>query len=87
MVSNQQKAVGFPIPYLIMYATNDRIVDSQGSEGFSTRNHSSQKAFTSSQAYCYKDFAPHELHNSSLKEDTYKKIFSWLKARVEADAQ
>ncbi|MCH2208904.1 MAG: lysophospholipase [Lentisphaerales bacterium] len=81
------KAEKFPKPFLLIYGSHDKIVNSEGSKEFFSLNQKSRQVFSASKQICYENFFPHELHNSSKKDQVMQHISNWIKALVTSDSQ
>ena len=58
MTETMQQADVFPKPFLLLYGSDDRIVNSEGSKEFYERNQQSAKKFKETKALCYENYFP-----------------------------
>ncbi|MCM8536645.1 MAG: lysophospholipase [Lentisphaeraceae bacterium] len=84
MVSVIDAKEKFKLPYFLSWGDKDKIVAGQGSKEFVEKNlDETQRCFVKE----YKDFFPHELHNSSRKEEVISDMLKWIKALEASDSQ
>ncbi|MCM8530128.1 MAG: lysophospholipase [Lentisphaeraceae bacterium] len=82
MVSVIEAEEVFPHPYFLSWGDKDKIVAGQGSKDFAEKNADKTKRCFVKE---YKNFFPHELHNSSRKEEVINDMLSWIEALEASD--
>ncbi len=71
-----ERAAGLNLPLLVMHGGSDQIADKTGSQELYEKAGSSDKTLK-----IYNDFY-HEIFNELSREEVFKEVISWLKARV-----
>ena len=87
MTQVMQKAGDFSKPYLLLYGSEDQIVNSKGSKEFHDLSQQSSKKFADSKAVCYENYFPHELYNSKKENEVMQIIADWIKALAASGSQ
>ena len=82
---NLKNAEHFKKPFLLIYGSHDKIVHSQGSREFFALNQKSELSSNLSKEICYEGFFPHELYNSSKREEVMQNLVDWLTVLVKSD--
>ena len=74
MYHTREKKSTFPYPVFMEFGSEDKIVDAEGSEIFSQK----RLGHKNDHVRKIENFQPHEIHNSSMKDELFRNMTDWI---------